>query len=293
MAAPELKQRYSRVARVLWWTFALNLLVAVAKLGYGFWTRTLAVSADGYHSALDGCSNLIALVGITLARRPPDDDHHYGHQKYEILSSMGISFLLFLAAGQLVMEAIDRLDDGAPAVYSSWGFPVLIVTLVINFLVFRWERRVGEETASPILLSDAEHTRSDMWATVGAIVSVGAVHYDLQWVDLAVAGLIGLVIVRAAYSIIGESIRVLTDKAPIDASEVERVVAQFPTALDVHAIRTRGTGDQIFIDLSLHVDPGLSVREAHDLAHEVEDAIRERFRGVRDVLIHVEPEGEH
>ena len=283
-------KRYSRVARVLWVTFVMNLGVAVAKLFYGMWTHTLAVSADGYHSALDGCSNIVALVGITLARRPPDDDHHYGHQKYEILSAMGISFLLFVAAGQLLYAAIDRLGEGPAAVYSPWGYVILVGTLAINWGVFRWERRVGRELASPILLADAEHTRSDMFATLGAILSVGAISAGWQWVDVLVAGLIGVVIVRAAYGIIGGAIRVLTDRAPIDATEI---VAPFPDALHAHKIRSRGTGDQIFIDLSLHVRPDLSVKEAHDLAHEVEDAIRARFAGVRDVVIHVEPDGEH
>ena len=290
---PQQAKRYSRVARVLWATFVMNLGVAVLKLGYGIWTHTLAVTADGYHSALDGCSNVVALVGITLARRPPDDDHHYGHQKYEILSAMGISFLLFVAAGQLLFEAIERLGEGPRAVHSWWGYPILLVTLLVNWGVFRWERRVGNELASPILLPDAEHTRSDMFATVGAIVSVAAVGAGWQWVDVAVAGLIGIVIVRAAYGIIGGAIRVLTDRAPIDASEIEQVVDQFPDAIQAHKIRSRGTGDQIFIDLSLHVRPDLSVKEAHDLSHEVEDAIRERFPGVRDVVIHAEPEGEH
>ena len=172
--APEAR-RYGRVARVLWATLALNLLVAVAKLAYGFWTHTLAVSADGYHSALDGCSNVCALIGITLARRPPDEDHHYGHQKYEILSAMGISFLLFLAAGQIVLESVERLGQGTSAQHSVWGYPILLVTLLVNWLVFRWERRAGEELASPILLSDAEHTRSDMLATVGAMISIAAI----------------------------------------------------------------------------------------------------------------------
>ena len=110
---------------------------------------------------------------------------------------------------------------------------------------------------------------------------------------LVVAGVIGLVIVRAAYQIIGEAIRVLTDRAPIDASELEAVVARFPRALDANDFRRRGTGNQIFIDFSLHVDPTLSVKESHDLAHEIEDAIRQRFAGVRDVVSHVEPEGQH
>ena len=290
--APEAR-RYGRVARVLWATLALNLLVAVAKLAYGFWTHTLAVSADGYHSALDGCSNVCALIGITLARRPPDEDHHYGHQKYEILSAMGISFLLFLAAGQIVLESVERLGQGTSAQHSVWGYPILLVTLLVNWLVFRWERRAGEELASPILLSDAEHTRSDMLATVGAMISIAAIGLGWQWVDVAVAGAIGVVIVRAAYSIIGESIQVLTDRAPIDASEIEAVVSSFPSALDAHKIRSRGTGHQVFIDLSLHVRPDLSVKEAHDLSHEIEDALRARFAGVRDVVIHIEPEGEH
>ncbi len=285
--------RYGRVAYVLWVTLAVNLLIAGLKLGYGLMTGVLSVSADGYHSLLDGCSNVIALVGITLARRPPDQDHHYGHQKYEILSSMGISFLLFIAAGQIVFEASDRIAAGTVAKPSLWGVPILLGTLFANWMVYRYEMRVGKELASPILLSDAEHTRSDMFATVGALVSVLAIYVGIQWIDVLIAGLIGVVIIRAAYQIIGESIQVLTDSAPIDSSEIEEVLERFPSALHAHKIRSRGSRNQIFIDLSLHVEPDLSVKAAHDLSHQIEDAIRDRFPGVRDVVIHIEPEGEH
>jgi len=283
------ERRHERVARVLWVTLALNLLVAASKLAYGITTGTLAVSADGYHSALDGCSNICALIGITLARRPPDADHHYGHQKYEILSAMGVSFLLFLAAGQIVLESIDRIGEGVDPRHSPWGYPLLLVTLAINALVYRWERREGERLGSPILLADAQHTRTDMLATIGALASVAAVGLGWVCVDLAVALGFGVVIVRAAYAIIGDSIQVLTDRAPIDASEIEAVAASFPDAHVVHRIRSRGTPNQVFIDLSLRVAADLPVREAHELSHEVEDAIRRRFPGVRDVVIHIEP----
>ncbi len=285
--------RYGRVAYVLWVTLAVNLLIAGLKLGYGLLTGVLSVSADGYHSLLDGCSNVIALVGITLARRPPDRDHHYGHQKYEILSAMGISFLLFIAAGQIVFEAWGRISAGTSPTPSLWGVPILLGTLFANWMVYRYEMGVGKELASPILLSDAEHTRSDMFATVGALVSVLAIYIGIQWIDVLIAGLIGLVIIRAAYEIIGESIQVLTDSAPIDSSEIEVVLERFPSALYAHKIRSRGSSNQVFIDLSLHVQPDLSVKSAHDLSHEIEDAIRDRFPGVRDVVIHIEPEGEH
>lgn len=155
--------------------------------------------------------------------------------------------------------------------------------------MYRWERREGERLGSPILLADAQHTRSDMLATIGALASVAAVGLGWVWVDLAVALGIGVVIVRAAYAIIGDSIQVLTDRAPIDASEIEAVAASFPDAHVVHRIRSRGTPNQVFIDLSLRVAADLPVREAHELSHEVEDAIRRRFPGVRDVVIHIEP----
>ncbi|MFQ5654147.1 MAG: cation diffusion facilitator family transporter [Planctomycetota bacterium] len=281
------------MARVLWTALLFNLLVATGKLLYGAWSGALSVTADGFHSLLDAASSIVGLVGIQMARRPPDEDHHYGHQKFEILSAMGISLLLFLSAYEIVVEAFGRMDRDVLPVHSPWGYALLGATLLINSLVFRMEQVRGKELSSPLLLADAEHTRSDILATIGVLGSLVSIQMGTRWIDLFVALAIGVIIARAGYRIIGRAVTVLTDSAAIDATAIEEVLAGFPGALHAHKIRSRGFEDQIFIDLHMHVEPEMSLREAHDLSERIEKALQQRFRGVTDVVIHVEPHGEH
>lgn len=289
--------RSRAVRRVLLVTLFANLSLGVAKLAFGYSSGVLAVIADGYHSLLDGLSNLVALLGLGLGSRPPDEDHLYGHQKYEILSAMGISLLLFLAATEVIRGAVSGIGEdfsgATEAVASPLGFWLLLIALLVDIVVYRWQRRRGRELASVLLLADSEHTRSDIFSTSGAFLSLGAVSLGIPWVDVIIALLIGIAIARAAYLIIATSVGILTDRTPVDVGRIEGVARSFPDVLDVHQIRARGAGDQIFIDLSMHVDPEKSVRAAHDLAHEVENSIKEKISGVCDVVVHVEPEGEH
>ena len=285
--------RQRDVSRVLWGTLLANLAVASMQLIYGYTNGVLSVVADGFHSLLDGSSNIIALIGIRVASQPPDDDHPYGHQKFEILSAMAISLLLFVAAWHIVSDSLGRWNDGGVTDPHPIGYLILAVTAVINLLVFRWQRRRGRDLQSPVLLADSEHTRSDLLGTLAAMGALFAIRSGWPLVDVGVALAIGLFIARSGYKIALQSAGVLADRAPIDPARIVEIALQFEGIRDVHHVRSRGFGSGIFVDMNLHVDPSMSVDEAHSIAHEVEEKIREELPGIHDVVIHVEPEGTH
>jgi len=175
-----LTQHSGAVSRVLWLTLGANLTVAVCKLIFGFMSGLASVIADGYHSLLDASSNLVGLVGIRISAAPPDDDHPYGHQKFEIFSSMGIALLLFVAAYNIVGEAMERWQSSEVHESLSWGYPLLGMTLVVTYLLQRWQRKKARELSSVILHADSEHTRSDFLATLGALMAVIALESGLS-----------------------------------------------------------------------------------------------------------------
>ena len=284
-------QHSGAVSRVLWLTLGANLTVAVCKLIFGFMSGLASVIADGYHSLLDASSNLVGLVGIRISAAPPDDDHPYGHQKFEIFSSMGIALLLFVAAYNIVGEAMERWQSREVHEALAWGYPLLGITLVVTYLLQRWQRKKARELSSAILHADSEHTRSDFLATLGALMAVIALDLGYPEVDAIVALCIGLAIARSGVLIALQSAGILADKAPLPASEIIRRVEGFPEVRLVRDVRSRGFGSGIFVDLSIQLDSDLSLESAHEIAHKVEDRLRADIPGIHDVVIHVEPYG--
>ena len=174
---------------VLWWTLALNLAVAAGKIGYGYFSDALAIRADGFHSLTDAANNIIGLVSVSLASQPPDREHPYGHHRFEALAAGLVGASLLAIAFDVIRGAAERLTGTAPALprIDAAAFVVLIVTLVVNVAVARYERREAKRLASSFLESDAAHTHADVIVTVGVIVAAAMVKLGYIVADLVAA----------------------------------------------------------------------------------------------------------
>ena len=280
--------RSRAIGRVLWIVLGLNLAVAAAKLGIGYSINSLAMIADGFHSLLDGSSNIVGLVGIFMASQPPDADHPYGHQKYEAFSALGISLLLGITAIEVVHSGFTRLmEDSRPE--PTWvGFAVMIATMGVNAFITRYEARKGRELSSDILVADSEHTRSDVLVSLSVMAGLGAAWYQIYWVDVVVAFVIAGIILYIAYGVLRRVFTVLTDTTSLSTAEIEKVVRQIPEVLSCSNIRSRGSPPFLFIDLEVQLDPDLPLWKAHRIAHVVMDRCRTAL-GASDVVVHVEP----
>jgi cation diffusion facilitator family transporter len=288
----EARARKGRVTRItLVITFGLNLLVASGKLAVGVATGSLSMVADGFHSLLDGASNVVGFIGIVAASRPPDSNHPYGHGKFETLASMGIGLMLFLAAYTVLSEMRERWIDPREVEVLPLSFGIMIVTMAINGAISYGEWRIGRRVGSQILLSDSAHTRSDVLVSITVIISLIAVKAGLPWVDLAVALLIALFICHTGWKIISQGIMAVSDVAAIPPEEIREICLGFPRVQEVEQIRTRSHSDRIFLDLILVVDPDQTVQSSHSLVDRIEAAIIQKWPGIRDILIHVEPAG--
>jgi cation diffusion facilitator family transporter len=280
------------VRHVLWWTLALNLIVAVAKLLYGLQAGLLAMAADGVHSLLDGGSNVVGLVGVSAARRPPDRDHPYGHRKFETFSALTIGGMLFLASWEILKTAWGRLGDETVATVGPLGYVVMLGTMAVNLGVSVFERREGRRLQSEVLLADSVHTRSDLLTSASVLVALAAAHLGWGLIDPIVTIVIVAWIAYSAFGVVRPALATLADEARLDPASIDAVVMGVEGVRDVHRIRTRGSLDEVHVDLHVQVDPGSSVARAHAVAHAVEEAIRDHFPDVVDVLAHVEPHGD-
>jgi cation diffusion facilitator family transporter len=284
-----LTDRYASVVRVLNRVLVLNLAVAFVKIALGYATGAISILSDGFHSLTDSASNVVALIGVSVARRPPDANHPYGHRKYETMASIGILVFLILVLVQVLAAAYDRLvNGGVPRVFPE-GIGVMAVTLIVNLFVVKYELREGTRLRSEVLRADAKHTRSDVLTSGAVLGALLGVWWGYPLLDPLAAVVVAVFIGHACWSIAQEASRILSDEIVIAEDDVRAVVESVPDVIGCHHIRTRGSADHIFMDLHIWLDGQTPLERAHATSHVVKDRLMNRFPHVADVVIHIEP----
>jgi cation diffusion facilitator family transporter len=289
-----LNKRDTEVGKVLLLILGLNWAVAAAKIIFGLLTRSVSITADGFHSFSDGTSNVIGLIGMKLASQPTDEDHPYGHKKYETFFSLAIGALLLFCAFNLGKEGISRFYKPVLPEIGIWSFIIMVLTLLTNIWVMRYEYKKGRALHSDILTSDSMHTRADIFVSSSVIAALGIIKVNpgFRFLDPLLTILIALVIVYVAFKIIRDCSKVLCDSAAItDTQKIADVVLGVKGVKACHKIRTRGREDDIHIDLHVQVNPHMHIDEAHEICYTIETAIIKAIPGVTDVLVHIEPRG--
>ena len=282
--------RYAAVARVLRHVLVLNLAVALAKIFFGYASGATSILSDGFHSLTDAASNIVGLVGIRAAGQPPDEDHPYGHRKYETVAAAAVTAFLLLVVLEVLRNAFNSLTGRAtPHDISVAAFAVMLVTVVINLWVIRYESREAIRLGSELLQADATQTRGDVWTSLAVVAALGGVSAGLPILDplaaIVVAGFIG----RAGYQIAYATTHILSDRMVISQAELEEVVRNVPGVVGCHQIRTRGSNDHVFLDLHIWLPADMRLTEAHHLSHVVKDRLMARYPQIVDAVIHIEP----
>ncbi len=293
-----MQARAEGINKVLWQILFLNVIVAVAKAAWGIISGSTAMLADGIHSFTDGSGNIVALIAMKAARKPPDEDHPYGHHKYESFASAAIGLMLCLAAWKVVSGSISALTAFArsgihPKIEVTFtSFAVMVITLGINIFVVWFETRRGKELGSDVLQADAKHTLSDVWVTVGVLASLVLVKAGVPIADPIVGLFVAIAIVWAAIEVFKGAHTTFSDQQRLDPYDVMKKVVAFEGVKGCHNIRSRGTGAIIHMDMSILVDPVISVEKGHAIARDLERWLCGQYEGLADVVIHVEPDNE-
>jgi len=283
-------EREDAVRRVVWLTLGLNLAVAVSKILYGIFAHALSIRADGFHSTTDAVNNVAALVVLRMASQPPDPGHPYGHQKFEILASLGVGLVLLAMAYDVARQAAARLMTGAELPQIDAGaFAVLGATLAVNLFVARYEKEQGERLKSSFLLSDASHTRADVLVTCAVMFAAVVIRMGFPIADVIAAVFVAGFIAWAGIKVLRQNIGYVADAAQLESEHIEELVTAVPGVASTHKIRTRGVPGSIYVDLHIQIAPHLDVVQAHRVTHWVIDAIKQGIDGVTDVTVHTEP----
>jgi cation diffusion facilitator family transporter len=284
-----LNTRAADVSSVLYRVLVLNLVVAAAKIALGLTTGAVSVLSDGFHSLTDTASNVVAIIGVRIAEAPPDEDHPYGHRKFETMASVGILLFLLLVLLEVLSAAWDRFRSGGQPAITSLTFIVMGATLAVNLAVVFYERRAAARLTSEVLLADAHHTTSDLLTSATVIAALVGVQYGYAWLDPAAALVVAAFIGYACWEIFQSTTGILADRIVIPEEEIRRVVSSVAEVVGCHNIRTRGTADFVFLDLHVWMDAHMPLERAHALSHVVKDRLMASFPQIKDAIIHIEP----
>src|SRR5918995_6900808 len=233
------RERSSGVRRVLGGILLANLVVVAVKFAVGLDTNSLAVFGDALQSSVDAANNLFGIFVVRVAAKAPDEDHPYGHAKFETLGALLIALLLALSIFELVRGAIARLITGSPVVnVSTTALVLLVFTLAVNVGVVWFETRTGRRLGSDLLLADALHTRTDVFITLGVLAGLALARSGFVWADPALALIVAVLVGRAGYQILRRSIPTLVDERAFDQATIQREAEGVAGVVVAHSLRS-------------------------------------------------------
>jgi cation diffusion facilitator family transporter len=282
---------YSRgVRRVLVITLVLNLAVVAVKLVVGILAQSLSIVSDALHSSADSFNNVVALIVIRIASAAPDEDHHFGHHKFETLGAFVIAGFLAVTSFEVASSAVRRIlgRETSHVEVTPFTLAAMVLTITVNVLVWAYESRRARDLGSSILLADSKHTLSDIFVSLSILAGLLMLWFKVANLDAVLALLVSGVIAYAAYQIFSATAPVLVDRSPFPRDYIAEVVRATPGVKSVHDIKSRGVPGNAFITMHLAVTPVVT-SDAHAVTEEVERRLEAKL-GPCHVTIHIEPE---
>ncbi len=282
-----------RIRQVTWVGVGINLLLAVVKFTVGIVGKSQAVVADAVHSLSDMSTDFAVIFGVKFWSAPPDEDHPYGHRRIEALVTVAIGLLLAgvaLGLGYKAVTDVSKDQFQQTTWIALWG---PLVSIIFKELLYHWTISEGKKVNSSAVIANAWHHRSDALSSVPALVAVivSAINPSLAFVDQIGAVIIALFILKVSWDIIRPALAELTDQGVSESSreKIKKIVASITDVQEVHKVRTRKVGPQVFVDLHVLVDPMLTVLQGHTIAEIVREQLIAQCDKVYDVVVHVEP----
>lgn len=262
------------------------------KLLVGMFTGSLGILSEALHSGLDMIAALMTFFAVRWADKPPDSDHHYGHGKIENFSALIETFLLLITCVWIIYEGIDRITfSHRHIIVSIWSYLVVITSIIIDLTRSKVLMKVSKKYKSQALEADAIHFSSDIFSSLVVLIGLIGANFNYHEADSIAALVVAALVVLIAFRLGKRAVDALLDKIPSDINKdyVREIAKHVKGVTQVHNIRIRTSGAEVFINLNIHVAPEITIQEAHGIAHNVEDTIKKIIPKCT-VDVHAEPE---
>ncbi len=267
------------------------ILLTTFKSIVGLLTGSIGILSEALHSALDMVAAAITYFAVSVSDKPADKDHNFGHGKVENLSAFIETLLLLVTCVWIISEALHRLTSGETMIeVTFWSFAVVITSIVIDFSRARALKKVAKETNSQALEADALHFSTDIWSSSVVLVGLICASFGFFMADAIAALCVAAIVIYISFKLGKRSIEVLLDKVPEDTRlKIEEVMARVSEITTYHDLKVRASGADTFVELNIHVDPQITIEEAHRITEDIEAKIRNVIPRC-DVHVHAEPE---
>ena len=290
-AAPE---RYAIIRRVTLVGAAVDLVLALAKIGGGIAAQSQSLVADGVHSLSDLVTDLLVLFAARLARAKPDADHPYGHERIETAATVALGVVLIVIGAGIALDSVWRLFHPEELHLPAWwAMAVAAVSVTAKESVYRYTMRAARRSRSNLLEANAWHARSDAASSIVVIVGVGGALLGLGYLDALAAVVVSWMIGKMGYRLARRSVEELIDTG-LDPEQVEAIrgaLMEVDGVSDLHMLRTRQMGPKTLVDVHILLDnPKLSVSEGHQISETARAELIRKFDDIEDVTVHIDPE---
>jgi cation diffusion facilitator family transporter len=286
-------QRHQAINRVTLWGVIVNLILSVAKLTGGFFGHSQALIADGLHSLSDLASDAMVFVAARHASEDADEEHPYGHERFETIATVALAVLLIIVSLGIAYDALFSLVTDevmeTPDVFTLW---IAAFSILSNEGLYHYTRIVGTRIRSNLLHANAWHHRSDAISSIVVLIGLAGTQLDMPKLDAYAAIVVALMIARIGFKLGYESVQELVD-ASLEPELVEKIrqeILSHEGVRALHMLRTRRMGHNALVDVHILVAPKLSVSEGHHISETVEEMLIETFDEINDVTVHIDPE---
>ncbi len=279
----------------------IDLILGSLKIFFGLFSHSYALIADGLHSFSDALTDVLVIVITKYSRLAPDEDHPYGHERFETLGTIFLGCLLIAVAGAMAWDSITRLIDNIAIELPSWpALVIAAISVIAKELIFRYTLHIGKQIKSDLIIANAWHSRTDALSSIVVFVGIAGAMSGVIWLDAAAAVIVAVMIAKVGWDLSWDSIKELVDTAlsPEETRELREFIKETPGIQNVHDLRSRHMGPEVILDVHLQVRSSISVSEGHQIGLIVTQRLKSKHDHIRDVTFHIDAEdddhnGEH
>lgn len=287
----EMKEIAMRVSRV---SIYMNLLLSVFKMIAGVAAHSSAMVSDAVHSASDVFSTFIVMIGIHISGKESDQEHPYGHDRFECVASIVLAIILAATGVGIGMNGLEKIVNSSKITLAIPGMLALIaavVSIVVKEWMYWYTAGAAKKVNSGALMADAWHHRSDALSSVGSLIGIAGARLGFPILDPIAAFVICLFILKAAFDIFMDAINKMVDKSGGEELEgqLETLILNQEGVKGLDQLQTRVFGSKIYVDLEISADGSMTLEEAHEIAEQVHDEIEEKFPKVKHCMVHMNP----